>query len=118
MSSRLKDHLWFIQFSLWRAIGLYILTRVTLTLATITMVYTAAYVLRGRASLLLPFSYWMAHHGLSSFYEPSMESTITVQSATNLLAICVSGAYCLLRVMRHFTQAGRHQSALLFSEQS
>lgn len=118
MSRRLKDHLWFIQFSLWRAIGLYLLAKVTLTLAVVAMVYAAAHALSGRASLLLPFSYWMAHHGLSSFYKPPMESTMTVKSAINLLAVCTSGAYCLHRALRHFSQGGQHQSASLISEQS
>lgn len=43
---------------------------------------------------------------------------VRVKSAINLLAVCASGAYCLHRALRHFSQGGQHQSASLISEQS
>ncbi|NHO57780.1 hypothetical protein GOB86_12075 [Acetobacter lambici] len=102
MPKRIKDHLWFIQFSLWRGIAVFLLVKLTLLVALDIAIYGIIFQAGSRTSVFLPLTYWMQHHGLTAYQILMVRSGSSMSHAINDLAICSSSAFVVWRILRCF----------------
>lgn len=101
MSERIKDYLWFIQFSLWRGLAVFLMMKLTLFVALDIAIYGIIFLAGSRTSIVLPITYWMNHHGLAAYQILMIRPGSPIGNAANNLAFCTCCVYVAWRILRY-----------------